>query len=233
MLGLLYGVNQCTIKFRKEYLLLSILSAVMIVVSLTRQHILIAAVLSFWMIFKHVRLWKRIIFLIVVCFFAVVILPNIELYKNMKEFSEIQQEQRELRGGDIREKAIEFYVSEYQKNSFTPFLGNGIPAIENSRYGRQWDNDKQNRLYVDVGWAGFFYLFGGITTLLLVTIFVKSILKKKNPAEIYLTYWMVFVVVTSMASAPILYYNQVVVICSVLFLIYGRNQNVEVVRECN
>ena len=64
-----------------------------------------------------------------------------------------------------------------------------------------------------------------IATLGLLVLLIKAIRKKKDKKMQYLTYWCVFITLTSIASGPILFYYQIVSIMTVLYLIYGKEQN--------
>ena len=136
----------------------------------------------------------------------------------------MQSELREQNDGDVREKAVMFYLVEYQKNSITPFVGNGVPSLDEGKYGEQWSNDCEGRLFVDVGWAGYFWLFGGISTVALMFFFFLVIREKMKSDEQYLSFFIIYIFFTSFASAPILYHYQVVLTSIVLSMIYQSSR---------
>ena len=159
------------------------------------------------------------------------VLPQIPIFKTMAELSETQAERNKYEQEDIRITAWRFYTYEYQTNGLTTIFGNGVPSIGNSIWGNNyektvyWEYGGNGCFTVDVGWAGFFWYFGAIATLGLLILLVKAVRKKKSKDKKYLSYWCVFLILTSAASGPILFYSQIVSIMTVLYLIYGKEQN--------
>lgn len=149
----------------------------------------------------------------------------------MVELSETQAEKNKYDKEDIRLQAWKFYTYEYQTNNLTPILGNGIPSIGHSNWGNEFEKTTYHEyggngcFSVDVGWAGFYWNFGLVTTIGLIIILLKAILKKKPTNKQYLSYWCIFISITSIASGPILYYHQIISIITVLYLIYGKDRN--------
>ena len=71
----------------------------------------------------------------------------------------------------------------------------------------------------DVGWAGFFFTFGLLATILLASILVKPLMYKISKENLYLKYFILSVIVLSLASGPILHNNEIVVIVVALYLL--------------
>ena len=188
--------------------------------------LILSIVFSLLLVWRKVSAKAKAAMVVSVLLFYFLILPQIPLYQSFVEFNEMQAELREQNDGDVREKAIMFYLVEYQKNAITPFIGNGVPSLDEGRYGAQWSNDCEGRLFVDVGWAGYYWLFGGISTFALMFFFYLAIRKKKKADEQYLTYFIMYILFTSFASAPILYHYQVVLTCIVLSMIYYSPQQI-------
>lgn len=226
-----YSINQWMIKKEKKYLWLILLTVIFIILSVTRQYILLSVALGIIFILKKASLYKKIATIGLCIITYIYILPQIPIYKTMVELSEIQAERNKTEDEDIRIKAWKFYVNEYQTNQITKILGNGIPSIGNSYWGNNHNftvnkNLGGNGCYMaDVGWAGFYWAFGLFATLGLIFILIQGILKKKPKNKEFLTYWCIFILLTSIASAPILFYHQIISITTVLYLIYGKNDN--------
>lgn len=226
-----YSINQWMIKKEKKYLWLILLTVIFIILSVTRQYILLSVALGIIFILKKASLYKKIATIGLCIIIYIYILPQIPIYKTMVELSEIQAERNKTEDEDIRIKAWKFYVNEYQTNQITKILGNGIPSIGNSYWGNNHNftvnkNLGGNGCYMaDVGWAGFYWAFGLFATLGLIFILIQGILKKKPKNKEFLTYWCIFILLTSIASAPILFYHQIISITTVLYLIYGKNDN--------
>lgn len=225
-----YSINQWMITKKKKYVWLILLTAIFIVLSVTRQIILLSAVLGIFFVLKQASLQKKIIVISFCALFYFIILPQIPIYQTMIELSESQAERSRTEKEDIRITAWKFYTNEYQTNELTRVFGNGIPSIGNSKWGNDfekivsYDYGGNGCFFVDVGWAGFYWLFGAVATLSLIILFLKAILKKKSSDKQYLSYWFIFIILTSIASAPIIYYFQIISIVTVLYLVYGKER---------
>ena len=226
-----YSINQWILFKKKVYILLIFLTALFIVLSVTRQYILLSFGLGFIFILQKASLAKKIA-VIVFCFFIYkFVLPQLPMYNAMVELTEAQAEKNEYDKEDIRIQAWQFYTYEYQTNSMTAILGNGVPSLGNS----QWGNEFREAVYPDyggngcftsdVGWAGFYWNYGLFTTLGLFFLLLKAAFKKKEKKEQYLSYWCIFIIITSVASGPIIIYYQIISIMTVLYLIYGKENN--------
>lgn len=205
---------------------------VFIILSVTRQTIALSMLLGGFLLLKNSSWTKRIIVVTVGMLFYLVVLPNIPIYKSIMELSENQARNNRLGDDDIRIRAWKFYTTEYQTNNLTPVFGNGVPSMGNSYWGRDYERTVNiaeggnGCLAVDVGWAGFFWNFGAIATIGLFMLFLHAFRKRKSSEERYLTYWILYICATAVASGPILYYNQIFSISTVLYLIYGTKQRI-------
>lgn len=162
----------------KIYIWLIILTTIFIILSVTRQYILLSIILGIIFILNKASLSKKIITASLCIIIYLFVLPQIPIYKTMVELSE-EQAERNKTEEDIRIKAWNFYIDEYQTNQITRILGNGIPSIGNSNWGNEHGQivDKNlggNGCYMaDVGWAGFYWEFGLIATIGLLIILLK------------------------------------------------------------
>lgn len=226
-----YSINQWLITKQKIYIWLILLTSIFIILSVTRQIILLSGILGVIFILKKVSLFKKIITVCLCVFIFLAILPQIPIYKTMVELSEEQAERNKTEKEDIRITAWKFYTNEYQTNELTRIFGNGLPSIGNSKWGNDfektisYDYGGNGCFFVDVGWAGFYWLFGAFSTLSLIILLIKAILKNKQTNRQYLSYWLVFLLLTSIASAPILFYSQIISVVTTLYLVYGKEKN--------
>ena len=229
VLWLFYSVNQWIMSGSKKWLVWIAITGFLVVMSLTRQVILISVVFSFLMIMQKAKIWKKIVVIAAVASFTVFVLPEIPIYKSMMELSQKQAEDNKYNKEDIRITAWRFYTVEYQENFVTRIMGNGLPSIGNSTLGDKFEKTValeyggNGCYYVDVGWAGFYWLYGIFGVFGLLTLLVKAsfsaLRKKKN----YQFYWLLFIIISSISSAPILFHSQVVSLCIVLYLIFGND----------
>lgn len=227
-----YSINQWMVTKQKKYIWLILITATFIVLSVTRQTILLSAVLGLFFILRQASLRKKIIVVSSCALFYFAILPQIPIYQTMVELSE-QQAESNTEKEDIRITAWKFYTDEYQTNGLTRIFGNGVPSAGNSRWGDEYEKTTVPQyggngcFSVDVGWAGFYWNFGIFAVLGLFILLIKSIRKNKMADKSYLTYWCIYILLTSIASAPILYYPQIISISTVLYLIFGKETQLQ------
>lgn len=225
-----YAINQWIQTKQRKYVWLILLTFVFIVLSVTRQIIGLSVVLGLLFIIQKASLSKKISVIVVGVFLYIFVIPQIPIFKTMAELSKAQAERNKYENEDIRIIAWRFYTYEYQTNEWTAIFGNGVPSIGNSK----WGNDFEKTVYpqyggngcflVDVGWAGFYWSFGAIATLCILILLSKGAVKKKSQNRQYLSYWCIFIILTSIASGQILFYSQIISITTVLYLIYGKEQ---------
>ncbi|MDD7715483.1 MAG: hypothetical protein PUJ84_06230 [Mollicutes bacterium] len=229
VLWIFYSVNQWVISGRKKWFVWIAITGFLVVMSLTRQVILISVVFSFLMILQKAKLWKKIAVIAVVSLFAMFVLPEIPIYKAMMEVSEKQAEDNKYKNEDIRITAWRFYTVEYQENIVTRIMGNGLPSMGNSTLGDKFERTVSFKYggngcnFVDVGWAGFYWLYGIFGVLGLLTLLVKASFSSLRKKKKYQFYWLLFIIISSVTSAPILFHAQVVSLSIVLYLIFGND----------
>ena len=226
-----YSISQYQTSKKKKWICWSILTGVLVVFSLTRQIILLAFAFSILMILQKANLWKKILVTCVLLGVYQFVLPQIPIYQTMTELSEMQAEMNNYDKEDIRITAWRFYTDEYQKNEITRIIGNGLPSIGNSKIGNQFDNitnatyGGNGCYFVDVGWAGFYWLFGIFATLGLLIILIKALIMARRMKKDYYVYWILFILISSVASAPIIFHSQVVGLCIILYIIFANNDS--------
>lgn len=228
VLLLFYSINRWNLERRPKWIVCIVILGLMIVLSVTRQIIATSAILGLILLFKHWSWPKKIAGIAVVIGAAILILPQIPLYQDMTELTvELQEKNESKNEEDIRIQAWRFYTYEYQQSPLTMIFGNGVPAIDKSNYGRQFGNDTSANkcLATDVGWAGFFFYFGIIATAALFILLWKAMVRHKSPENEYLTYWFAFIIITSVASGPIMYHYQVFNLMTALYLVYCPQSN--------
>lgn len=225
VLLLFYSINRWNLERRPKWIVCIVILGLMIVLSVIRQIIAMSAILGLILLLKHWSWPKKIAGIAVVIGAAMLILPHIPIYQDLTELTvELQEKNESKNEEDIRIQAWRFYTYEYQQSPLTMIFGNGIPAMGKTAYGRQYasDTDATKCYEADVGWAGFFFDFGIIATAALFVLLWKAARRKKAPEDEYLTYWIIFIMVTAVASGPILYYYQVFNLSTVLYLVYCR-----------
>lgn len=220
-----YAINRWMIDKKKIWFAVYAWIVIMVFLSVIRQIIALTLVLS--LLFVMQRMSWRIKALTAAAVVAVVIwvLPIIPMYSAMIELSEKQAEEN-ADEEDVRIRAWRYYTYEHQTNALSPIFGNGMPAFGNSRWGTQFESEtlESGCFAADVGWAGFYWHFGVIATGALIYLLVGAAVKKKRPENRYLTYWLVFVMLTSFASGPPVYYWQIIDIVMCLYMVYKKDE---------
>lgn len=216
-----YAINKWFDTKEKKWFVLIGFATLMVFLSVIRQVIALTGVLGFLFLFRNMSLFKKFLLIAVVGVVVVFVLPNMPIYKAMIELSEDQSENNDNEE-DIRIQAWRYYTYENQESPLNVVFGNGVPSAGNSIWGNIFDSDSETtgRFTHDVGWAGFFWYFGLLTTIDLIVLIVKAIMYPKPPELKFLNYWLTFILITSVASAPILYWYQVVNLMTCIGMVY-------------
>ena len=213
----LYSINALIVAAPKKkfwYLVVGV-SAFMIIASLTRQVMGLAFGLGLIFVLERVSFVKKMLTIGVAAVIVFGVIPQTKMYKSMVELAEETEKMNNTnRQEDTRIQAAKYFVMDGQTNDVTPVIGNGQPNTGTSPWGKVFLNETEYKLMFihDVGWCGFFYLFGGVAVLLLLYIFFSAYRRPKSPNEKYQNYFMVYLVLVSIASAPILILPEIMVI---------------------
>lgn len=224
VLGMFYSINQWLLVKKRKWLLAVAVCGLMIVLSVTRQLIVITAVLGILFFMKKASVYQKIIFVAIILVFTVYILPEIPIYKALVETTQNQMNRTDNRE-DPRIRAARFFLEEYQTNEMTRIFGNGKPSIGNSPWGNEYGflTHGEGCYPSDVGWIGFYWHFGLLGTIgVFLLLFHTARLRKSRENE-YLTYYFYAIILLSILSAPILVYRQIVDVMLVLSLTYKLN----------
>jgi len=232
----LYAVNRWIVDKNIKWVVLSLGIAVMIVLSLTRQVIVLAFLLSAWFMMRRLS-WIRKAFVVFVAVgFMTVVLPQIPVFTAL-----VEKTQSDVAGNvpgkeNPRIRAIRYYADENQANVLTRVFGNGVPSIGKSMWGNKFAYDVYSiGCYAsDVGWVGFYWYFGIFSASGVFVLFFKGYVRKKETRDEYLSYFCVAIILLSIASGPILVYTQLPSLMLPLYLIYGtpeRRGGVRFVRQ--
>ena len=228
-LVLFYAINRWLISKRPIWIAVIAVCIVMIVISVIRQIIVVSALMAIIFLFRSLNWKQRALVLVPLLVVAIVIVPRLMVFQALNEVTEAQQEFNERNDqSDIRIQAWKFYTYEYHPNIATMILGNGYPAIDKTQYGIRYgaDTEAAKCYEADVGWAGFFFFFGAIATVALFIFMWKAMVRRQPPDRQYIKYWIAFIIITSVASGPILYTYQIFNVVTVLYLAYAPVQSI-------
>ena len=220
---LFYAINKWSLSRKWWWILVMAVCVVMIVVSVIRQVIFVSALLAGIFLFRVMNWKQRLIFLLPIAVAIAIIAPRLSIFQAIDDLNELQADSNSESSEDIRIQAWRFYTYEYNPNIGTMILGNGIPALDKTRYGIEYSTaTAASKCYEgDVGWAGFFFYFGLIATVALFMLMWKTLTHRKPPEREYLNYWILFIMITAVASGPILYTFQIFNVVTALYLAYA------------
>jgi hypothetical protein len=202
------------IKTKKRYYLLMIFICYLgLVTSLARQVILVSSFLGIMFFLYHQKFKYQIVVLVCVLFIAVFWIPRLEFFQDMVELTKTQKEMN-LKEEDIRVQGWKYFTYEGQSNLFTHLFGNGVFSVNHSKYGSKLA--KTGFFPADESWAGYYFYFGGISTVCLLLIFKNGILKRQS--WLYPNLYLLYTFVLSFASGPLVYPNSILVIVIALYI---------------
>lgn len=227
-----YAINRCSIKFDIRWALIAGLFLFMVFMSVTRQNILITYLLAFVFLWTKISWFKRAILVLAIAS-SISIVTQIPVVKTMIELTEDQEENNDVHDEDIRIYDYKYFGDEFQTNAITRVFGNGMPSLGVSPWGSILESEwnKSGTYLVDVGWVGFYWIFGAIATIALLMLFIKGIMIPKPPEKKYLNYTIIYVMLLSVASGPLLYNNQIIFISVILYLAFSSNSSNEQNRD--
>lgn len=217
----LMTLNKYTIYKKKIYLLYSVVGFLGVAVLLARQSLFYCLIFGFLLLFKSVKLYKKIIYVTVICLLSLYVIPKLELYQNLVEISTSQIEKNEDED-DIRLKGYNFFLFDYDRAPIEYAFGCGIPSYGNSGYGDkiQKINKETAILQADVSWAAFVFYFGYIPAIILLALFIKSFLVKLPPERLYVKYLLCILFLTSFAGGALIFQYELVLILMSFYMVF-------------
>lgn len=217
-----YVINRWLVDKKFKWVILGSFLLVMVVLSVIRQVIVYTVLLSALFIMRRVS-WKIKALICGACVAIVVfVLPMIPVYKALVELSEEQVDDNEEKE-DIRITAWRFYTYDNQTGDLTPILGNGMPSFGNSVWGIAFDAETQDNgcFFVDVGWAGLYWLHGIFAVIGLLWLMGAALMRKKPENMQFVNYGIVYFFLLCFASGPNLYYFQIVSLMLLLSMAFS------------
>lgn len=218
---MLYFINRFLSTNGRRYIVYSGAYFILICLSLTRQTIAISALLGMLFFFNKISIGRKLFLGIVAFLMFQYVVPQIPLVQNMMNLTEEQSERNAARDeDDIRIQGYKYFLIEGQQDIPRFFMGHGKASFGNSAFGdRREKFEEETRIFAaDVCFSGFLYIFGFIAWLGLMFIMIKGILVRKSPNLQYITYFLLYILLTSLASGPFVYGSTIILIVGALYI---------------
>lgn len=224
VLLLFYSIGRWNDFRQKKWWLVIVFAVVMIILSVIRQVIGLALVLGLIMFLRHHTLFSKVLIAAVVAIIALLLVPRLPMYKSIVELSEMQADRHKNDNENVRALGWKYYTYESWDNPAEMIFGHGVYSTAgDSEWGSRMDAETDiSKLYLyDIGWAGFIYYFGLLGAGALLALFIVTVRHcARRRSKEYLAYWFVYLTLTSIASAPILYFHQILIVSLCLYLAY-------------
>lgn len=225
ILVFLFSINKFRDTKKPVWLIFAVIGSIMIVLSVIRQAIAVSILMALLLYMQHIKWYKKIATGVILLTATFLIITHIPMYQSFVELTEEQYEDTTVNDKeDVRIGAWRYYsVESQQENAESILFGNGAIALEKSDWGNEFEifaNDS-GYLLADVSWAAMVYLFGFVTTIALIYILIVAIIKKKDPAKDYLTYFIIGGFLMGIASGVWYYGYEIIVYMIALYLIYA------------
>lgn len=225
---LFFSLYKYKIEKRKKWLFVVGICFVTVFISLTRQVMFITSVLAVLYYMRGIKFYKKIIVVLLVSVTCLYII-QLPYFKNLIEVSERQQERESSGNENIRITATRFYVDEAQENILTRIFGNGCYSYGNSAYGMEAYRQQYMTLCFpsDVGLVSVYYLFGILAIAGMVLLIINTIRINVPERFEYMKYVIYYIMLASIASGPVLYMSQNIVLVVTCYLLgkisqYGK-----------
>lgn len=209
-----------------KFLLYGFIAYLVILSSLTRQLIVLSTVLGGFYFFKMISRRGKIIFVFLFFILALFIVPNLTFVQNLKELTEEQASQNDSGREDVRVKDYRVFMFEYERNLSQYLFGCGLASYNRSEYGREMENlaETENLIQVDAGWAGFVFYYGYFSAFVLLVMMLACLKRRVPSCYLYLKYYVLFIGLCAIASGPILYNNEYIIVMLVLSVIKSEKK---------
>ena len=200
--------------------------------SLTRQVIVISLSLALLFFLSKFSFIKKLV-TVIVFYFVGLYVSSLPFFDKMKALNERERDSDSFSKENIRVKAFKYFIDGGQDDLFSRIFGNGCYSYGNSEYGK-WAKVEQWRTLCfpsDVSIASFYWFFGILGWIGLLMIVIYSIKLKVPPNYIYIKYVLAYFFLASIASGPLLYYDQSIMLPILCYILGQVSINKKMVRK--
>lgn len=199
-----------------KYLFFSCILFLMIILMLSRQHIIVNLFIASLWLLKDLSLIKKVIFMSSISILSFFIIPQTTIYQNMAELTENQLEMNNGGKDDIRMQAYKYYLFDYNDSLGETIFGNGLYHSK-SEWGKSVSKIIENKGLVlsDVGFASLFHQFGIIGIIILGFFFFKIFKQSHDKQHLFIKYYIL-----SILGGNILSHQVDMSITSIAIIVY-------------
>lgn len=223
-----YSINKWHLDGRRIWLVSAGLLFICGILSVTRQFIAIMAVLGFFQLLKKMSWTHKAMIGAVLAAIAILAYTQLPIFQTMRELSEEQIDATtSAQKEDVRISDWRYFGYEGTEDIVPLLFGNGTPSTINSVWGRQLDAfmEETGWFMADTSWAACLYMYGYVTTAILLIIVFKAIFQKKTAEKSYLTYFFLSAFLQGIAWGTWFYPYQIVVLVVGFYLLYANQMN--------
>lgn len=199
-LMLYWQINKYVINRKKSNMLLAIMCFIMVLLSLSRQHMLIAFCLSFFFLLKNSSWAMRFGVLAIMLFVFLYLLPQSDIYNSLLDLTTSQLDKNDNGKDDVRILAYKFYIG-YNENILQDILGNGI-FHSDSKWGQSIYRIMIERGYVlaDVGLVSLFFYYGYLGCAIILRFLFMIFSSNLDKAHTFVKYYVLSVILGTVFS---------------------------------
>lgn len=164
LFGFLNMVLYCQ-KGNKKYLHYYLLCLLMVVLSVSRQHIVVFSFMTLGYMLVNMKMRKSILMIIVGALMGLLILPYTSIYKGLVQTEHDENIVYEGEEDNVRILSAKYFVNEFPSNNVTRMIGNCQYNMD-SPYGKHIE-DLRVFFLSDIGFVGIYVYYGVVGLFLL------------------------------------------------------------------
>ncbi|GEM_PF-6381671 len=214
---LYYSIHRYTLFKNRKHLKWILLCSIFILLSLTRQLIALCILFGVLLYLKDLSTPKKVAILTVLSLIMFYVIPQITLFKGLFE-----QTNNQLNSDtdDVRLIAWNYYTQEAQPDPDCYVWGTGVPNA-NSKYGKSFYSETTDLkvFIVDVGYGGFYYLFGLVGILGLLILLFSQLFVKTFFMYFYVKFFIITNLLMGFTSGVIIYRSEVMLLMISIYLL--------------
>jgi hypothetical protein len=189
-------------QYRWFWLMLIFLGLIVTIFQVTRQFIAATILIYIFHFFRNQQFYKKF-FLAVSCVFIIyfIVQSDNPVFKGLKT---TQEETVDEGKNYIRVQSGLYFLTDFSPSIINRIFGNGVPYNERSTYGRFSQSLESLGYYLsDVCIIASYAMFGILSVIGFITIWIKSFTIKLPPRYYYLKYYLWFLLFTCFTSDSI------------------------------